>query len=149
MNHTLYVPVRTGDAGVLTLRTARLESGERTGLAFTSQDALARTLGPAQPWVNLAEPSLRDMLAPLGIRQLRVDPLPFDPPGTDGIPHQARKRPVTHAYPPAAPAHAAAWAASGAWGAAFRSLSAHHWLGSSPWPGSVHPGQPDAVPATP
>jgi hypothetical protein len=77
VNLMLYVPVRTGDAGVLTLRTARLESGERTGLAFTSQDALARTLGPAQRWVNLAEPSLRDMLAPLGIRQLRIDPLPL------------------------------------------------------------------------
>ncbi|MGH3208285.1 MAG: SAV_915 family protein [Trebonia sp.] len=77
MNHTLYVPVRVSDAGVLTLRTARLESGERTGLAFTSQDALSRTLGPDQRWVTLAEPSLSDMLAPLGIRQLRVDPLPL------------------------------------------------------------------------
>jgi hypothetical protein len=77
VNQALYVPVRAGDAGVLTLRTARLESGERTGLAFTSLGALARTLGPAQRWVNLAEPSLRDMLAPLGIRQLRVDPLPL------------------------------------------------------------------------
>ena len=85
MNLMLYVPVRTGDAGVLTLRTARLESGERTGLAFTSQDALARTLGPAQRWVNLAEPSLRDMLAPLGVRQLRVDPLPSGQPGARGI----------------------------------------------------------------
>jgi hypothetical protein len=82
VNLMLYVPVRTGDAGVLTLRTARLESGERTGLAFTSLDTLARTLGPAQRWVSLGEEPLRDMLAPLGIGQLRVDPLPFGPPGT-------------------------------------------------------------------
>ena len=75
MNHTLYVPVRLSDAGVLALRTGRLESGERTGLAFTSLDTLARTLGPAQQWVSLGEEPLRDMLAPLGIRQLRVDPL--------------------------------------------------------------------------
>ena len=81
MNHTLYVPVRMSDAGVLALRTGRLESGERTGLAFTSLDTLARTLGPAQQWVSLGEEPLRDMLAPLGIGQLRVDPLPFAPPG--------------------------------------------------------------------
>jgi hypothetical protein len=82
VNHTLYVPVRLSDAGVLALRTGRLESGERTGLAFTSLDALARTLGPAQQWVSLGEEPLRDMLAPLGIRHLRVDPLPSAPPGT-------------------------------------------------------------------
>jgi hypothetical protein len=82
VNHTLYVPVRMSAAGVLALRTGRLESGERTGLAFTSLDTLARTLGPAQQWVSLGEEPLRDMLAPLGIRLLRVDPLPFGPPGT-------------------------------------------------------------------
>lgn len=82
MNHTLYVPVRTSGAGVLALRTGRLESGERTGLAFTSLDTLARTLGPAQQWVSLGEEPLRDMLAPLGIRLLRVDPLPLVPPCT-------------------------------------------------------------------
>jgi hypothetical protein len=102
VNHTLYVPVRMSEAGVLTLRTGRLESGERTGLAFTSQDALSRTLGPAQRWASLGEEPLRDMLAPLGIRRLRVDPLPFGPPGTRGTP---RKRPAAHTYTPATPAH--------------------------------------------
>ncbi|HEY1664331.1 MAG TPA: SAV_915 family protein [Trebonia sp.] len=100
MNHTLYVPVRMSGAGVLALRTGRLESGERTGLAFTSVDALTRTLGPAQRWVSLGEEPLRDMLPPLGIRQLRVDPLPFGPPDTVGVPRQARKRPA--APPPRA-----------------------------------------------
>lgn len=84
MNHTLYVPVRMSEAGVLTLRTGRLESGERTGLAFTSKDALSRTLGSAQQWASLGEEPLRDMLAPLGIRRLRVDPLPSGPPGPPG-----------------------------------------------------------------
>lgn len=135
MNHTLYVPVRMSDAGVLALRTGRLESGERTGLAFTSLDTLARTLGPAQRWVSLGEEPLRDMLAPLGIRRLRVDPLPFGPPGTRGIPQQARKRPTTHSATPVTPARTAAWAMT------FRSLSGHHWPRSSPWPG-VHRGQP-------
>jgi hypothetical protein len=105
VNHTLYVPVRMTDAGVLTLRTGRLESGERIGLAFTSEDSLSRTLGPAQPWANLGEQSLRDMLAPLGIVQLRIDPLPFGPPRTRGIPHQARKRPAAHSYTPVTSAH--------------------------------------------
>jgi hypothetical protein len=81
VNHTLYVPVRMSAAGVLALRTGRLQSGERTGLAFTSLDTLAWTLGPAQQWVSLGEEPLRDMLAPLGIRLLRVDPLPFCAPG--------------------------------------------------------------------
>ena len=137
MNYTLYVPVRTSGAGVLALRTGRLESGERTGLAFTSLDTLARTLGPAQQWVSLGEEPLRDMLAPLGIRQLRVDPLPFGPPGTRGIPQQARKRPATHAATPVTPARTAAWATT------FRSLPGHHGPRSSPWPGRVHRGQPD------
>lgn len=101
MNHALYVPVRMSEAGVLTLRTGRLESGERTGLAFTSQDALSRTLGPAQRWASLGEEPLRDMLAPLGIRRLRVDPLPFGPPSTRGTP---RQRPAAHAYTPVTPA---------------------------------------------
>jgi hypothetical protein len=122
VNYTLYVPVRTSGAGVLALRTGRLESGERTGLAFTSVDALARTLGPAQRWVSLGEEPLRDMLAPLGIRQLRVDPLPFGPPATGGVPRQARKRPVTHSATPVTPAGDAglpglrsAWPRGGPW----------------------------------
>ena len=85
MNHTLYVPVRMSETGVLTLRTGRLESGERIGLAFTSEEALSRTLGPAQQWASLGEEPLRDMLEPLGVRQLRVDPLPFGQPGARGI----------------------------------------------------------------
>jgi hypothetical protein len=90
VNHTLYVPVRMSEAGVLTL-------------------------------------------APLRIRQLRVDPLPFGPPGTRGTP---RKRPAAQAYTPVTPAHTAAWAVT------FRSAAGHHWLRSSPWPGRAHHGQP-------
>jgi hypothetical protein len=68
MSDTLYVPVRTSGAGVLTLRTGRLESGERIGLAFTSEASLSFTLGAAQRWVILGDQSLRGMLTPLGIR---------------------------------------------------------------------------------
>jgi len=66
-----------GSAGILTLRTGRLESGERIGLAFTCEDSLSYTLGTGQQWVNLGDQSLLDMLAPLGIRQLRIDALPY------------------------------------------------------------------------
>jgi hypothetical protein len=126
VSHTLYVPVRMGSAGILTLRTGCLESGERIGLAFTSEDSLSYTLGPAQQWVNLGDQSLLDMLAPLGIRQLRVDPLPLGHPGADGIPRQARRRPAPHSYAPVVPARTAAWAM------AFRSLSGHRWQRPSP-----------------
>jgi hypothetical protein len=57
------------------LRTGRLPSGQRTGLAFTSEAALRAALGPEQPWVWLSEPVLRELLRPLGVDQIRLDPL--------------------------------------------------------------------------
>ena len=96
-------------------------------------------VGPAQQWLSLGEEPLRDMLAPLGIRQLRVDPLPFGPPDTGGVPRQARKRPAAHSATPVTPAGAAAWAVT------FRSLSGHRRPRSSPWPGRAHRGQPDVA----
>jgi hypothetical protein len=103
VNHTLYVPVRMSETGVLTLRTGRLESGERIGLAFTSTEALSRTLGPAQQWVSLGEDPLRDMLAPLGVRQLRVDPLPSGRPGARGIRLHVETRMMIPTWPPQPP----------------------------------------------
>jgi hypothetical protein len=76
MSRTYVVPVRESQAGTLALRTGRLLSGERVGLAFTSEVSLAATLGPSQHWVRLAEEPLRDMLAPLGVDRLRIDPRP-------------------------------------------------------------------------
>jgi hypothetical protein len=73
MEQMLLVPVRSSAAGSLVLRTGRLPSGERVGLAFTSESALSRTLGPAQ-WISLAGDALTSMLAPLGIGHFRVDP---------------------------------------------------------------------------
>jgi hypothetical protein len=121
MSDTLYVPVRASGAGVLTLRTGRLESGERIGLAFTCEVSLSFTLEAAQRWVILGDQSLRGMLTPLGIRQLRVDPLPLGRPGAGEVPRQARRRPAPHPYAPVTPAHTAAWAMT------FRSLPGHHW----------------------
>jgi hypothetical protein len=92
----LLVPVTPGRAGALVLRTGRLPSGQRTGLAFTSEAALRAGLGPEQPWVWLSEPALRELLRPLGLEQLRLDPLaapaarparpvPVPAPGAGGL----------------------------------------------------------------
>ena len=40
MRQTYVVPVRESQAGTLALRTGRLTSGERVGLAFTSEASL-------------------------------------------------------------------------------------------------------------
>jgi hypothetical protein len=79
VTHPFFVPVRTSKAGTLALRTGRLESGERIGLAFTSDAALLLTMGPAQQWIQLDGQALTDMLAPLGVEHVRVDPRPVKP----------------------------------------------------------------------
>jgi SseB protein N-terminal domain len=84
MDHTFLVPVRTCAAGTLALRTGRLGSGERVGLAFTSEASLTRTLGPSQQWVHLAREALADMLEPLGVEHITIDPDPAGESCTDG-----------------------------------------------------------------
>ena len=71
---TFFVPVRTSKAGTLSLQTGRLPSGERVGLAFTSEATLLLAFGPAQQFVHLAAPALIGLLAPLGINHFRIDP---------------------------------------------------------------------------
>ncbi|WP_407562086.1 SAV_915 family protein [Streptomyces sp. 184] len=102
----LYVPVlhtRTG----MRLRMFRTPLGTRTAVAFTSQAALCRALGPEQEWVRLGEPALRALTAPLGADRITVDPLltarrPYahhPEPQADGEPRPQQRR-----TPPAAPA---------------------------------------------
>jgi hypothetical protein len=76
VRQTYLVPVRESKAGTLALRTGRLTSGERVGLAFTSEASLLLTMGPSQHWIRLAAEPLRDLLAPLGIQSVRIDPHP-------------------------------------------------------------------------
>ena len=90
MQHTFFVPVQAGQAGALALRTGRLPSGERVGLAFTSETALAQTLGPAQQWIHLAASALTDMLAPLGVDHIRIDPQRAAGSRPEGPPRPAR-----------------------------------------------------------
>ncbi|MFD8569100.1 SAV_915 family protein [Streptomyces sp. NPDC057694] len=69
----LYVPVRPGPFGHAA-RLFRTPLGDRTAVGFTSERALAATLGPDQPWIRLAEPALRAVAAPLGAATVTVDP---------------------------------------------------------------------------
>ena len=79
--HLLFVPVRESGSGMLALRTGRLPSGQRVGLAFTSAASLLAELGPGQPWIRLHEDAMRDMLGPAGIDEIRVDACLSAPPG--------------------------------------------------------------------
>ena len=98
MRQTYLVPVRESQAGTLALRTGRLTSGERVGLAFTCEASLLLTMGPFQQWIRLAAEPLRDMLAPLGVECVRIDPRPaaeLRPTGSpppDGEPRAAKAR---------------------------------------------------------
>lgn len=74
MGNTYFVPVQSGKDGALVLRTGRLRSGERIGLAFTSEASLRQALGSAEQWALLDGQALRDMLAPLGVEHVRIDP---------------------------------------------------------------------------
>ncbi|WP_344443339.1 SAV_915 family protein [Kitasatospora nipponensis] len=69
----LLVPVRPGPLGH-TPRFFRTPLGARTAVAFTTERRLVTALGPAQPWIALAEPALRALAEPLGIDRLTVDP---------------------------------------------------------------------------
>jgi hypothetical protein len=92
--HTFFVPVRTSKAGTLALHTGRLNSGERIGLAFTSEASLLLTLGPSQQWVRLDGQALKDMLAPLGVEHVRVDPRPIGELEAGGLPQERQPGPV-------------------------------------------------------
>ncbi|HEX3960702.1 MAG TPA: SAV_915 family protein [Trebonia sp.] len=52
-------------------------TGERVGLAFTSEASLLLAMGPSQQWARLGHPAMRAMLAPLGIKNVRVDSHPI------------------------------------------------------------------------
>jgi hypothetical protein len=94
VTHTYLVPVREGKAGTLSLQTGKLISGERVGLAFSSEASLLMTLGPSQQWIRLAPGALRAMLAPLGITCVRFDPRPIAEMGRESLPSELLTGPV-------------------------------------------------------
>ncbi|MFG3037504.1 SAV_915 family protein [Streptomyces sp. NPDC048330] len=95
----LCVPVRPGSGGCVT-RLFRTPVGGRTAVVFTAPARLQAVLGAGQPWIVLAEPALRALMEPLGVRTLRIDPVLTAPaPATPGDPG--------HRVPTAAPARPA------------------------------------------
>ncbi len=99
--HLLFVPVRESAPDTLALRTGRLPSGERVGLAFTSAVLLLSALGPGQPWIRLHEDALHDMLGPTGVDQIRVDACLCAPPGVSESAEPGRPQEGTVPRPPA------------------------------------------------
>jgi hypothetical protein len=69
----MIVPVRTV-SGMVSLRCGRLPAGERVGIAFTTEAHLAAVMGAGQPWIQVSERALREMLEPLGVTRVQVDP---------------------------------------------------------------------------
>ena len=69
----MVVPVRTG-SGMVSLRCGRLPTGERVGIAFTTEIGLIKVMGHDQAWIRLSDGAMKTMLAPLGIRRIQVDP---------------------------------------------------------------------------
>ncbi|WP_329521612.1 SAV_915 family protein [Spirillospora sp. NBC_01491] len=94
MDELLFIPVHTCAGGTLSLRTGRRSpDGERVGIAFTSEERLRSALGGGRPWIRLAGPALRSMLAPMGIAAVQMDPLfvgPKDPVPPAGPPRPPR-----------------------------------------------------------
>ena len=101
--HLLFVPVRESGSGMLALRTGRLPSGQRVGLAFTSAASLLAELGPGQPWIRLHEDAMRGMLGPAGIDEIRVDACLSVPPGTAAAAGPGRAQAGAAPPRPAAP----------------------------------------------
>lgn len=70
----LFVPIHpTRLADVVSICTALLLPGDRTGLAFTSAARLAGAMGVGQVWTTMPEMALRAALAPIGISRIQVD----------------------------------------------------------------------------
>jgi hypothetical protein len=75
MNRTglLVVPVLTGP-GAASIQCGRLPTGQPVGIAFTSEARLAEVMGAGRPWIHLSEPAIKEMLLPLGVTRIQVDP---------------------------------------------------------------------------
>jgi hypothetical protein len=69
----MVVPVRAGSETVC-LQCGRLPTGERVGIAFTTQARLAGVMGAGQPWIRLSDQAMKEMLASAGVARIQVDP---------------------------------------------------------------------------
>jgi hypothetical protein len=73
MAELMIVPVRTGSETVC-LRCGQLPTGERVGIAFTTQARLAGVMGAGQAWIRLSDRAMKEMLASVGVARIQVDP---------------------------------------------------------------------------
>ena len=97
----LVVPVAGSE--MLALRSGRLPTGERVGIAFTTESRLIQVMGAGQRWIHLSEAAAKAMLAPLGIARVQVDPGLIAPGvGPAAVPPAAPFSPATRRTPVAA-----------------------------------------------
>ncbi|MFI6831244.1 SAV_915 family protein [Kribbella sp. NPDC050241] len=73
-----FVPVRSVGAAA-TLQTGRLPEGPRVGIAFTTLAHLRAATGPRQEWLRMDEETLHEVLAPLGVTRIQLDPVLVGP----------------------------------------------------------------------
>ena len=73
-----FIPVRSTD-GVAVLQTGRLPDGPKVGIAFTTLALLRAATGPRQQWLRLSEDALRELLSPLGVTRIQLDPVLVGP----------------------------------------------------------------------
>jgi len=69
----LVVPVRAG-SGMAAIQCDRLPTGQPVGVAFTSASRLASVMGAGQPWILLSQAAMKEMLEPIGVTRIQVDP---------------------------------------------------------------------------
>lgn len=55
------------------MQTGRLPDGLRVGIAFSTLAGLQAASGP-QEWMRMTEDALHDLLDPLGIKRIQLDP---------------------------------------------------------------------------
>ncbi|MBB6172118.1 hypothetical protein HNR23_002178 [Nocardiopsis mwathae] len=66
--------------GVECVRLARLGTGERVAIEFTTPERLRAAMGPGQEWIRMAESALRALVRPLGVTRIQADPSVVAPP---------------------------------------------------------------------
>ncbi|MED7952646.1 SAV_915 family protein [Streptomyces sp. BE303] len=97
-----HVPV-TVTGRTTALRLFRLRDGRRCAVGFSSAGALAGLLGAGQAAVELGEPALRALTAPLGVDELVLDPRLVAQPVAGGADRPAgARRPAAGTGLPAA-----------------------------------------------
>jgi hypothetical protein len=80
MNVTGLLVVPVSGSETVSLRSGRLPTGERVGIAFSTENRLRQVMGASQRWIRISESAMKAMLAPLGIVRVQVDPGLIAPP---------------------------------------------------------------------